>query len=79
MRHAVSLLVAAALFTSGCVGLDLNLMGQKSPAPASASPTPTAPAKPVTAEQISEANAKEKANALLEEMKREGRPKEDQR
>jgi hypothetical protein len=78
MRYASSsLLVVFALVSGGCVALDLNLTGQKAPPPATA-PTVVAPVKPVTAEQISEANAHEKAKALLEELNRDGRAKERQ-
>jgi hypothetical protein len=71
MKTAWCAIVLAAWASAGCVTLPV-LWTPPKPEPAAPVAPPAKPKPPVTAEQITEENAHEKAKALLEELNREG-------
>src|SRR5262249_54072201 len=72
MRSAAAALVVALLWCTGCASLEATKPADQSKAPAS---KPSAePAKPLSPEQITPANARQTVNALWEELDRAEEP-----
>lgn len=73
MRNVCCCLLLSAAAAAGCVHLPFGAPPHKLPEPEAKRP----PAGPVTAEQITEANAHEKAQELRNELDRELRGERD--
>jgi hypothetical protein len=65
------LVLAAATTAAGCVSLPTDAPEVRPPDAATTSRKPARTAPPVTAEELTEANARERADALLVELDRE--------
>lgn len=70
MRRAVTSLILLAGAATGCVSMPSWWEKPKAP-PAVVAAKPVSPRPPVSAEQITEGNAKEIAGALLDELDRD--------
>jgi hypothetical protein len=74
MKTLCRCLLLSALAGAGCLPLPLRHPDVASaPVPPAADAAPPSPAPPVSADQVDETNAHEKARALQEEMLRESR------
>jgi hypothetical protein len=73
MRSAVTSLLLAACAGTGCLSMP-SWWEKPKPAPSSViAAKPARPRPPVTAEQITESNAREMASNLLDELDRDAR------
>jgi hypothetical protein len=73
MKHAVLSLSLAACASMGCVSMPSWWDKAKAEPPSTVVEKVARPRPPVTAEQITEGNAREMASALLDELDRDGR------
>jgi hypothetical protein len=71
MKTAWNCLVLALVAATGCVELPRLWDNPKAK---SAAPAKAAPAGPLSADQVNEANAHEKADVLRQELDRDGQP-----
>ncbi len=65
--------ICCLMLVSGCVILPTDWPGVKNEAPMAGPSRKASPAPPVTADQVTETNAHDKAKALQEEMEKEAR------
>jgi hypothetical protein len=73
MRSAIISLSLAACAGMGCISMPSWLEKSSTVQPSAVAEKPARPRMPVTADQITEGNAREMASTLLDELDRDGR------